>query len=179
MRDPRLAPYRLPALAFAVYLAVLAASAAVLYALKLGPGAEEVRAFYLGSEERFTRPRSLAGLLEVAVPHLVAIPLVLFAAAHVVGFARLLPGRAWSALVAVSFGAALAGVGAAFAVRFVSPGLAWTKVAAFLATELALVTWAALLVLVFLPRRVEPSRASGRVSAPWPGGAGRTQEVSR
>jgi len=151
--DPRLAPYRLPALAFAAYLLLQAGSAAVLFALKLGGGAGGVRAFYLGSEEAFTAARSLAGLLEVAVPHLVAIPLCLFAAGHVVGFARALPTAVFRALVALSFGSALVGVLSGFAVRWVAPGLAWLKVGAFAGLEVALLAWAALLVAVFLPRR--------------------------
>ena len=85
MRDPRLAPFRAPALTFALFLVICAASAAVLFALKLGPGVARVQEFYLGSEARFAPPRTLGGLLQVAVPHLLAIPLVLFAASHLVG----------------------------------------------------------------------------------------------
>jgi hypothetical protein len=154
--DPRLAPYRAPSLAFAGYLAVQAVSAAVLFVLKLGGDAPGVRAFYLGSEERFTAAKGLAGMLEVAVPHLAAIPLVLFAAIHVVGFARALPRRSFVALAAVSFGCALGGVVSGFAVRFVSPALAWTKVAAFAGLEAALLTWAGLLVVIFVRGR-EPA----------------------
>jgi hypothetical protein len=153
VRDPRLAPYRAPALAFAAYLLVQAGSAAALFALKLGGGPEGVRAFYLGAEEGFTGPKSLAGLLEVAVPHLAAIPLVLFAAIHVVGFAGALPRRVHAVLLALSFGSALLGVAAGFGVRFLSPALAWLKVAAFAGLEVALLSWAALLLLVFVPRR--------------------------
>jgi hypothetical protein len=151
--DPRLAPYRLPSLAFAAYLVVQAVSAAALFTLKLGSDPDAVRAFYLGSEARFTSAKSLAGLLEVAVPHAVAIPLVLFAAVHVVGFARALPGRLHSALVALSFASALAGIVSGFAVRFAAPGLAWAKIAAFVLLEGAILAWAALLAAVFLPRR--------------------------
>ncbi|HET8540612.1 MAG TPA: hypothetical protein VFL83_12135 [Anaeromyxobacter sp.] len=164
MRDPRLEPYRAPAIAFAAYLVLQAASAAALFALKLG-GAEGVRAFYLGSEERFTAAKSLAGILEVAVPHLVAIPLVLFAAAHVVGFARALPVAAHRVLVAASFGAALAGILAGFGVRWVGPELAWLKIVSFAALEVALLAWAGLLGAVFLPRRAAaPAGASRRAA---------------
>lgn len=164
MPDPRLAPYRLPSLAFAAYLVLLAVSAAVLFALKLGADADSVRAFYLGSEARFTSPRTLVGLLEVAVPHAVAIPLVLFAAVHVVGFARALPGRLHAALVAISFGSALAGILAGFAVRFAAPGLAWAKTGAFLLLEAALLAWAALLGAIFVPRRVAAEARAPRAA---------------
>lgn len=152
MADPRLAPYRVPALVFSGYLLVQAASAAVLFVLKLGGDVPGVRAFYLGSEERFTAAKSLAGLLEVAVPHLTAIPLVLFAVVHVVGFARALSRRSFGVITAVSFGSALAGVLAGFAVRFVSPGLAFLKIAAFVGLEGALLAWAALLVALSVQR---------------------------
>jgi hypothetical protein len=171
VRDPRLEAYRAPALAFAGYLLLQATTAAVLFALKLGD-ADGVRAFYLGSEERFTAAKSLAGILEVAVPHLVAIPLVLFAAAHVVGFARALPGAAYRALVAVSFGAALSGILSGAGVRWVAPELAWLKIASFAALEAALLAWVGLLGLVFLPRRAASAREA---EAP----ARRLEEVAR
>lgn len=151
MRDPRLAPYRAPALVFAAYLLVQAVSSAALFLLKLGAGPDGVRAFYLGSAERFTAAKSLGGMLEVAVPHLVAIPLVLFAVVHVVGFARMLPQRVFGALVALSFGTALMGALSGFGVRWISPALAWVKIAAFAGLEISLLSWAALLVVLFIP----------------------------
>lgn len=165
MADPRLAPYRWPALAFALFLVVSAASGAILFLLKLGPRAQGVVEFYLGSEVRFAAPRTLGGILEVALPHLVALPLVLFAASHVVGFARAMGRRAFSWLVALSFGSALAGVAAGFGVRFVSPRLAWVKLGAFVGLELALLGWAALLAVLFWPER-QPAEAGEVVGAP-------------
>lgn len=161
MRDPRLAPFRAPALAFALFLLICAGSAAVLFALKLGPGVARVQEFYLGSEARFAAPKTLGGLLQVAVPHLLAVPLVLFAASHLVGFARAVGPRAFAALVRLSYGSALLGIAAGLAVRFVAPELAWVKVGAFVGLEAALVAWVALLGMVFGPRR--DADASGEV----------------
>lgn len=149
MRERGLGAYRAPALAFAVFLVVQAASAGALFALKLGGDVEGVRAFYLGAEERFTGPKSLAGMLEVAVPHLLAIPLVLFAALHVLGFARALRPRLFVVLVWLAFGSGLVGIVASFGVRWVAPGLAWAKVLAFVGLEGALLACAVLLVAVF------------------------------
>lgn len=163
MRDPRLAPFRGPALGFAAYLLLSAGSGAVVFLEKLGPGLESVQRFYLGDPEGFTGPRSAAGLLEVALPHLVAIPLVLFAASHLVGFARAVGPRAYAVLVWLSFGSALAGIAAGFGVRFLAPGLAAVKLGAFVALEAALVGWAALLVALFWPKR-----AASTVSAEAP-----------
>lgn len=166
MRDPSLAPHRGPALVFAAYLVVQAASAAALFALKLG-GPSGVRAFYLGDPERFAAPKTLAGLLQVAVPHLVAIPLVLFAAVHVIGYARAISPRAFAILVRLSFGSALLGIAAGFAIRWISPALAWTKVAAFVGLEAALLSWAGLLFSLFLPtHRAGDARAPSAVASP-------------
>ncbi len=159
MAEPGLpAAQRAPALVFAGFLLLIAASAAVLFTEKLGLGPASVRDFYLGSEARFTEPRSLAGLLETAVPHLVAIPLVLFAVSHVVAAAGALGPRAARWLTGLSFALALAGVAAGFGVRWVAPWLAWTKVAAFVGLEGLLLGWALLLTGAAWPW---PRAASG------------------
>jgi hypothetical protein len=163
--DERLARFRGPALAFAGYLVVIAASAAVLFVEKLGGTPARIAEHYLGSEAAFRAPRSLDGLLEVAVPHLLAMPLVLFAVSHVVGYARAIGRRAYHALVVVSFGAALVGIAATFAIRFVAPELAWAKVVAFSATEATLLAWAALLARLFVPAARARARAEGRGGA--------------
>jgi hypothetical protein len=146
------------------FLLVQAASAAVLFVRKMGPGAEAVRAFYLGSEARFTAPRTLPGLLEVALPHLLAIPLVLFAVAHLVAFAGTVRRRLVTTLTAASFACALAGIGAGFLVRFVAPGAAVVKLAAFLGTELTLLLWLALLATLLWALRA-PATVRGRDAA--------------
>lgn len=152
MAEPGLpAAQRAPALVFAGFLLLIAASGAVLFVEKVGLGAAEVREFYLGSEARFTSPRSLVGLLEIAVPHLVAVPLVLFAVIHVVAAAGRLGPRLLGWLAGASFTVALAGVAAGFGVRYLAPGLAWGKVIAFVGLEAALVAWAALLAAAAWP----------------------------
>ena len=164
MFDPRLRAYRGPAAVLVASLLLQASSAAVLFVLKLGPGAARVKEFYLGSEARFTAPKTLGGLLEVALPHLVAIPLAIFVAGHLVGFAGALRRRAFATLAAVSFASALGGIACGFAVRFVWPWLAWAKVAALCTFELSLVAWALLVAYVFFwPARVRAS-ATG---SPW------------
>lgn len=167
MREPRLAPFRAPALLFAFFLLLQAASAAVLFVLKMGPGVARIAAFYRGDEAHFVPAKTLEGLLLVAVPHLVAIPLVLFAAIHVVVWARELGPRAARVATGLTFGAALAGIVAGFLARYAGAGFAWLKLGAFLALEAALVGWAGLLVAVFLPRRAPLRRvATHRRAAP-------------
>lgn len=153
MAEPGLPPaQRAPALVFAGFLLLVAASAAVLFAEKLGTGPAAVRAFYLGSEARFTGPRSLAGLLETAVPHLLAIPLAIFAVSHVVAAAGVLGAARLRWLTRLSFALALLGVAAGFGIRWLAPWLAWAKVAAFLGLEALLLAWSALFATAAWPR---------------------------
>lgn len=165
MADARLAPFRAPAASFCAFLAIQAVSAAVLFALKLGGTPARLQEFYLGSEATFAAPKTIEGLLETAVPHLVAVPLVLFIAAHLVGFAGLLRRRVFGLLCGASFAAALAGVLASFAVRFVWPALSVVKLGAFLALEATLLAWIALLALTFATPRRSTARASGATPA--------------
>lgn len=161
MADPRLARLRGPAASFCAFLAIQAVSAAVLFEQKLGGSPARVQEFYLGSEATFAAPRTAAGLLETTVPHLLAVPLVLFVAAHVVAFTGLLRRRVFAALCSTSFAAALVGVLAGFGVRFVWPALSVVKVGAFLALEATLLAWIGLLAVTFARPRRSTARASG------------------
>jgi hypothetical protein len=151
MRDPRLVPFRAPLAAFGLLLALQAGSGAVLFAAKLGLSAERVAAYYRGSPEGFRAPRTLATLLEVAVPHLVAIPLVLFVTLHLVGFVGAVRRRPFALLSGLGFGSALLGIGAGFGIRFLWPALAWAKIGAFVGLEASIAVWLALLAVLFLP----------------------------
>jgi hypothetical protein len=160
MVDPRIRPFRGPIAAFAVMVALVMATAAVLFARKLGLRVADVEAFYLGGGE--ARPRSLAGLLEVAVPHLLAVPLVLFVTLHLVAFAARARRRPFALLAGLTFGCALAGIAGAFAIRWVWPGLAAVKIAAFVGLEATMVLWLGLLVAAIAPparREVRPDQA--------------------
>lgn len=145
MRDPRLRPFRGTVIGFLAFVIVQMASGGILFVRKMGFAATGVQAFYLGSEAAFTRPRTLAGLLEVAVPHLLGMPLVLFISLHLVAFVGLVHRRAFALLSGLSFGAALAGIAAGFGIRYLWPALAWAKIAAFVGLEALLLLWLVLL----------------------------------
>jgi len=166
MVDPRVRPFRGPIAAFAAMLAIVAGTAAVLFARKMGVRPAQVEAFYLGSEAVFSRPRSLEGLLEVAVPHLLAVPLALFATLHLVAFAGVVRRRPFALLSGLTFGCALAGILSGFGIRFLWPGLAWAKIAAFVGLEATLVLWCALLVSALVPGPNGARRAEGQVPLP-------------
>jgi hypothetical protein len=125
MADPRIQRFRGPVAAFAVMVAVVMVTAAVLFARKVGLRAAEVASFYVAGGAA-GRPRSLA-------LHLVAC------AAR----ARRLP---FAVLSGVTFGCALAGITLGFAIRWVWPGLAAVKIAAFVGLEATMLLWLGLLV---------------------------------
>jgi hypothetical protein len=166
--DRRLQPYRGVLLLFAAFVAVQAVSAAVLFTCKVGLSPEAVEKFYLGSQEAFARPKSLAGLLEVAVPHLLAIPLVIFITSHLVGWLGLIRRDAFGWFVRISFGSALLGIAAGFGVRYVWSGLAWAKIAGFLCLEGMLLVWLTLVLRIAFGFRRQDLGMQRRVAAGAP-----------
>ncbi len=116
---------------YAVYVAALWVTNALLYFSKMGLTAASVVEYYLGSEERFMTPRSYQGLLEVSHFHLFAMGMLLLVLTHLALFVPVSP-RAKAGLVVVPFVAALLDEGAGWLVRFVAPGFAVLKIAGFL-----------------------------------------------
>ncbi|MEW6433454.1 MAG: hypothetical protein AB1730_18265 [Myxococcota bacterium] len=165
----RLAAFRPLVLVFAGFVLVQLVTAAVLFAMKLGCSLASVEAFYRGAPDAMTRPRSLAGLLETTVPHLLAVPLTVFVIVHLVGWAGVLRRPALQLLARVTFALVLVGVASGILVRFAWPALSAVKLAAFLGLELTLVLWLVLLGIAFWPSRplLEPEtpRAAGEAAA--------------
>lgn len=160
MVDPRVRRFAGPMAAFAAMSLVVMGSGAVLFARKLGLSSARVQAFYLGSEATYAPPRSLAGLLEVAVPHLLAVPMLIFVTLHLVAFATRARRRPFAALSAVTWVAALVGILSGLAIRFAWPGLAAVKIAAFAGVEATMLFWLLLLVAAAWPAGVS-SRERG------------------
>jgi hypothetical protein len=124
-------------LLYCVYVALLWVTNALLYFEKMSLAPSSVVAYYLGSEELFTEPRSFQSLLEVSHFHLFAMGMLLLVLTHLVLFVpvsnRL---KAW--LVTAPFLAALLDEGGGWLVRFVSPSLAIVKVVGFVALQTSL-----------------------------------------
>ena len=116
---------------YVVYVAGLWLTNTLLYFNKMTLAPSSVVEYYLGSEERFLTPRSYAGLLEVSHFHLFAMGMLLLVLTHLVLFvpvsSRL---KVW--LITLPFAAAFIDEGSGWAVRFVHPWFAWTKVGGFL-----------------------------------------------
>jgi hypothetical protein len=150
--DPRIGRFAGPIAAFVAMVAVVMGTAAVLFARKVGFDPGHVQAFYLGSEATFSPPRSLAGLLEVAVPHLLAIPMVVFVTLHLVAFVNRSRRRPFAVVAGVTSACAALVIAGGFAIRFAWPGLAPIKIVGFVGLEGAMLGWLGLLAAAVAPR---------------------------
>lgn len=133
-------------LMFLGYIALLWLSNALMYFHHMDLNPSSVIAYYLGSEEKFTQPRSYQGMLEVSHFHLFSMGMLIVTLTHLMlmtDFSVRLKIR----LSALTYLSALADEAGGWLVRFVDPIFAYFKVAAFLFLEFSL---AALLVVVIV-----------------------------
>jgi hypothetical protein len=133
-------------LMFLGYIALLWLSNALMYFHHMDLNPSSVIAYYLGSEEKFTQPRSYQGMLEVSHFHLFSMGMLIVTLTHLMlmtDFSVRLKIR----LSALTYLSALADEAGGWLVRFVDPIFAYFKVAAFLLLEFSL---AALLVVVIV-----------------------------
>ena len=131
-------------LMFLGYIALLWVSNGMMFFHKMGLNPTSVVEYYLGSEEKFTQPKSYQSLLEVTHFHLFAMGMLAVTLTHLLLFTALTASlKVW--LSGLTFISAVADEIAGWLVRFVHPVFAWFKIAAFVALELSL---AALLILV-------------------------------
>ena len=122
---------------YAIYVAGLWLTNALLYFSKMGLTPDSVTSYYLGNEEQFLSPRSYQGLLEVSHFHLFAMGMLLLVLTHLMLFVPL--GNTLKAgLIVLPFVSALLDEGAGWLVRFVHPGFAYLKIAGFLLLQTSL-----------------------------------------
>lgn len=131
-------------LMFLAYVALLWVSNGLMYFHKMSLTVDSVLAFYLGSEEAFTQPRSYQSLLEVTHFHLFAMGMLVLTLTHLMLMTSL-PTLLKVWLSGIIYAAALADEAAGWLVRFVDPRFAYFKIAAFLTLEASLL---ALIVIV-------------------------------
>jgi hypothetical protein len=155
-------------LMFMGYIVLLWLTNALMYFHKMDLTANSVIAYYLGSEETFTQPRSYQGLLEVAHFHLFAMGILVLTLTHLMLMTRLPIGlKIW--LSGLTYAAALANEAAGWLVRFVHPGFAYFKIGAFLLLEatLAILLVAVSISLVLARRRlIRSSNNIGQIVTP-------------
>ncbi len=131
-------------LMFLVYIALLWVSNGMMYFHHMDLTPNSVVAYYLGSEEQFTQPRSYQGMLEVSHFHLFSMGMLVLTLTHLMLMTEF-PVRLKIWLSGLTYAAALADEAGGWLVRFVHPLFAYFKIAAFVILELSL---AALLVIV-------------------------------
>jgi len=129
---------------FLVYSAGLWLTNALLYFSQMGLTYESVVTHYRGSEALFLLPRSYKVLLEISHFHLLAMGIFVLTLSHLVLFVPLAP-RAKFWLIHLTFASAIGDEAAGWLIRYVHPGFAYLKIAAFLLLE---TTLAALVVAV-------------------------------
>ncbi|ESS68186.1 hypothetical protein MGMO_152c00140 [Methyloglobulus morosus KoM1] len=125
-------------LMFLGYIALLWVSNALLYFHHMNLTPQSVIAYYLGSEEEFTQPKSYQGMLEVSHFHLFSMGMLVITLTHLMlmtHFSTRL--KIW--LSALTYTSALADEAGGWLVRFVHPYFAYFKIAAFLLLEFSLV----------------------------------------
>lgn len=133
-------------LMFLGYVALLWVSNGMMYFHHMSLTPSSVIAYYLGSEEQFTTPRSYQGMLEVSHFHLFSMGMLIVTLTHLMlmtDFSIRL--KIW--ISGLTYISALADEAAGWLVRFAHPLFAYFKIAAFLMLELSLL---ALLVAVII-----------------------------
>lgn len=126
-------------LMFLGYIALLCLSNALLYFHHMDLSAKSVVAYYLGSEEEFTPPKSYQGMLEVSHFHLFSMGMLVVTLTHLMlmtNFSVRL--KIW--LSGLTYLSALADEAGGWLVRFAHPMFAYFKIASFLLLEFSLAT---------------------------------------
>lgn len=130
-------------LMFLGYVALLWISNALMYFHHMDLNPDSVVAYYLGSEEQFTQPKSYQGMLEVAHFHLFAMGILVVTLTHLMLMTDFsIHWKIWLSIA--TYVSAISDEAAGWLVRFVHPGFAYFKVAAFITLELSL----AILIIV-------------------------------
>lgn len=151
-------------LMFLGYIVLLWLSNGLMYFHRMGLTPESVIAYYLGSEEQFTQPRSYEGMLEVSHFHLFSMGMLVLTLTHLMLMTEFsVRLKIW--ISSFTYLSAVGDEAGGWLVRFVHPQFAYFKIAAFLILETSLaVLLVAVIVSLFKARRQmrEPSQKSNR-----------------
>lgn len=145
-----------------VFAAGLWATNAAMYFSRMSLSPRSVEAYYLGSAEEYSSPRSATSLLEVSHAHLATMGVMILLLTHLALFAPWKDQtKKW--VIGLGFGSSFLGEASGWLVRFVSPSFAVLKVACFATFQgvLALLI-AALAALLYRAARAHKQNASSR-----------------
>ncbi len=147
-------------LMFLMYIALLWVSNAMMYFHHMDLTPDSVIAYYLGSEQQFTQPRSYQGMLEVSHFHLFSMGMLVLTLTHLMLMTEFsVRLKIW--LSSLTYAAALADEAGGWLVRFVDPLFAYFKIAAFVMLEFSL----GALVLVVITALVRARIQMGKISS--------------
>ena len=139
-------------LMFLVYVALLWVSNGLMYFHKMELNVDSVLAYYLGSEQAYTQPRSYQSLLEVTHFHLFAMGMLVLTLTHLMLMTHL-PTLVKVWLSVIVYGSAIADEAAGWLVLFVHPWFAYFKIGAFLFLEASLAVLIIVVVISLLQAR--------------------------
>ena len=108
-----------------------------MYFKRMSLAPSSVSAYYLGSAEEYSQPRSASSMLEVSHAHLATMGIMILLLTHLAIFAPW-EDRTKKWVIGLAFGSALLGEASGWLVRFVSPSFAVLKIACFLTLEAVL-----------------------------------------
>jgi len=146
-------------LMFLVYIALLWVSNGMMYFHHMDLSPDSVIAYYLGSEQQFTQPRSYQGMLEVSHFHLFSMGMLVLTLTHLMLMTEFsVRLKIW--LSSMTYGAALADEVGGWLVRFVDPLFAYFKIAAFMVLELSLGALLVVVITALVRARVKMRKVS-------------------
>jgi hypothetical protein len=130
-----------------------------IFASRLGFTPASVAAYYLGSEADYRPPRTAGSMLEVTHAHLPMMALVMLLLTHLLIFAPYSRrARIW--LIVGAFVSAALDEGAGWLVRFVHPGFAVVKLAAFVSLQ-GILAFLLVALSLFLRAGARAEKANG------------------
>jgi len=150
---------------FLAYTAILWVTNIGLYFSKMSLYPSSVVDYFRGNEERFLEPRSLIGLLEQLHFHSFAMGILLLTLTHLLLFVPV-SMRIKAFGICGAFASGILGELSGWAVRYLSPGFAYLKIASFVALQ-GVVLWLMVVVARALWRE-SPSAYAGGDGTPPP-----------
>jgi hypothetical protein len=135
-----------------------------LFVSRLGFTPASVAAYYLGSEADYRAPRTAGAMLEVTHAHLPMMALVMLLLTHLLIFAPY-SRRTRVLLIVGAFVSAALDEGAGWLVRFVHPGFAVVKLAAFVSLQ-GILAFLLIALALFLREGAQSEGANGWRSTP-------------
>jgi hypothetical protein len=107
--------------------------------MEMGLSYQGVVEHYLGSPEKFTRPKSIRGLMEVSHFHLFAMGIFLVSLMHLLLFVPV-NGLLKLTLIVAAFTSAFLDEASGWLIVFVSPLFAYMKIISFVVLQLSLIS---------------------------------------